>query len=79
MLYEIKLYEKLSVGAVTNKSFLTDKYRITTNKWGVKKLGFKQNGKKSTTYITIEKSACHEKLEVTVCEATTGRVVERFN
>lgn len=75
MLYEIKSYEKLA-GKEHRKIFLVDNLPVvTTNKYGIKKLRFKQDGKKSYTYLTAEVCSFHEDFKLIVTESTTGRII----
>lgn len=76
MAYEIRVHEVVA-GKTYNKVYMTDKYAMTANKWGVKQIRFKQDGKKSATYIMGEKSF-QDEYEVDIYEATTGRKVESF-
>lgn len=76
MTYEIRVHEVIA-GKTYNKTFITDKYAMTENKWGVKKIRINVEGKKSATYIAGEKSF-QDEYEVDVYEATTGRKIESF-
>ena len=78
MTYEIKTYEKLTVGNTYKKSYLTDKFDFTETKMG-KVVRFKAQGKKSNTYVRVATDAFIAEFETVIAEATTGRVLYRFN
>ena len=76
MKYEVKIHEVFA-GKTRNKSFIVNKYAMTENQWGVKKIRLYVEGKKNATYIAGEKSF-QDEYEVDVYEATTGRKIESF-
>lgn len=78
MMYEIRTYEKFTVGSTYKKSYLTDAFSFTETKKG-KVVKFIANGKKSTTYVRIATDAFISEFETVIAEATTGRVLYRFN
>ena len=77
MTYEIRTLEKIA-GKTYKKAYLTDSYKQVNCKKG-NCISFKQNGKNNTTYVYAERKSFHEEFETVIAEATTGRVVERFN
>ncbi len=77
MTYEIRTYEKLTVGAEYKKSYIVDNFEIVDVKKG-HCIKFHQSGKKSATYVLAEKRAFHTEFETVIAEATTGRVLYRF-
>lgn len=76
MTYEIRTLETLA-GKTYRKSFITSEYTKVTCKKGFC-IRFKEEGKKSATYVYAERKSFHEDFETTITEATTGRVIERF-
>ena len=71
MTYEIKITEKIE-GKTFHNSFIVDGYEFTDCKKG-HCIKFKQEGKKSATYLYAEKKCFHEEFELIITEATTGR------
>ena len=71
MTYEIRTYERIC-GKDYRKTYLVDDYKRVTCKKG-DCIKFKQEGKKSCTYINAVASSYHEAFELTICEATTGK------
>lgn len=71
MTYEIKTYERIC-GKDYRKSYIVNDYERVTCKKG-DCIRFKQEEKKSYTYIHAIAESYHEDFEITICEATTGK------